>query len=533
MSEDKPFISLDKHGNAPVLSYSVPDSTSYAGRFYIRLNSPDDWFNPPPPAPPGRGTVGTIDPSLSVGAVVDELLVPGGPTMLALDAGTLATADPTTPQPVLSGDSHLRLTETISRELAGGREPVVFESLYGRKKLAFAPATARRTGQFLVVETYQLSSYLGDYGAGRTLNTFSLLPGEKTKITLRSYTKSKTLSKAASSVFDSFTEESSDAFEDSVKSEQSQKRDSAEALKWHAEASASASFFGAASASVSAGVKGESSAKRQDMAKNVGSATKKHAAKASAKRSVQVNTSSEEELEQGSETSIERTLENVNLNRTLNFVFRQMNQEFITILHLVDIRIGFNAGTRDSYEEVSIAELDELVRRVVQPAKQAEAKAAILAEIEYVVDYQDRYQRVVVERTVPPEPAGAPDFTYHAFDRRLTQSYTSGGNAPDAPGLTIEVPGVILSVEKNTLRTEGVIVEAILGQSDALDDYALGLQRAAVAEKQARADLIAAERDQAHLRAEIIGSGDADRARIYREVSFPHDHDHADEPDPI
>jgi hypothetical protein len=75
--------------------------------------------------------------------------------------------------------------------------------------------------------------------------------------------------------------------------------------------------------------------------KNVSSALQKHAATASAKRDVQVNTSYEEKEETGEETSIEREIANVNLSRTLNFVFRQMNQEFISILHLVNVRVGF------------------------------------------------------------------------------------------------------------------------------------------------------------------------------------------------
>ena len=43
-----------------------------------------------------------------------------------------------------------------------------------------APAVPR----FALVETWELRSYLGDYGLGRTLNTFSLLPGERVTITV-------------------------------------------------------------------------------------------------------------------------------------------------------------------------------------------------------------------------------------------------------------------------------------------------------------------------------------------------------------
>ena len=42
--------------------------------------------------------------------------------------------------------------------------------------------------------------------------------------------------------------------------------------------------------------------------------------------------------------AIEREIENINLSRTLNFVFRQMNQKFVTMLHLTDVRVAFFNG---------------------------------------------------------------------------------------------------------------------------------------------------------------------------------------------
>lgn len=39
---------------------------------------------------------------------------------------------------------------------------------------------------FLIVEEYRLSNFLGQYGAGRTVKTFSLLPGESTTISVTS-----------------------------------------------------------------------------------------------------------------------------------------------------------------------------------------------------------------------------------------------------------------------------------------------------------------------------------------------------------
>ena len=70
--------------------------------------------------------------------------------------------------------------------------------------------------RLLLVEVYRLSSYLGAYGAGRVLKTFTLLPGEKTKISVKTYTRRTTDAKAASSILDSFTKESAEDFEKST-----------------------------------------------------------------------------------------------------------------------------------------------------------------------------------------------------------------------------------------------------------------------------------------------------------------------------
>src|SRR5207249_11419715 len=77
--------------------------------------------------------------------------------------------------------------------------------------------------RLFLIETYRLSSYLGQYGAGRTINTFSLLPGEKTKISVKTYTKTDENAKSASSILDSVSDESTKDFENSLSTEQSNK----------------------------------------------------------------------------------------------------------------------------------------------------------------------------------------------------------------------------------------------------------------------------------------------------------------------
>lgn len=87
--------------------------------------------------------------------------------------------------------------------------------------------------KILFFEKLQISTFLGNYGAGRVIKTFSLFPGEKTKISLKTYQKTiqKDESKVnfGSSVLDSVTEEAAIDFENSLQSESSNKYTETEA----------------------------------------------------------------------------------------------------------------------------------------------------------------------------------------------------------------------------------------------------------------------------------------------------------------
>jgi hypothetical protein len=220
-------------------------------------------------------------------------------------------------------------------------------SSQARVKVSFIPETPRKLlyrPRLFLIETYRLSSFLGQYGAGRTIKTFSLLPGEKTKVSIKTYSKTEQEAKQASSILDSVTNESTKDFETTLAREQSNKQGYQESFSYEINAKAEASW-GFGSAEISGGVKGGTNASREEFAKNVSNTTQKHTSKASAKRDVQINTSYERKEQTGEETSIEREIENINVSRTLNFVFRQMNQEYITLLLHYLTSFGRRAGS--------------------------------------------------------------------------------------------------------------------------------------------------------------------------------------------
>ncbi len=266
----------------------------------------------------------------------------------------------------------------IAEQISEGNRLNIFKTMAGRYSYNFVAEPAQARPRILLVETYRLSSFLGQYGAGWTIKTFSLLPGEKTKIGVKTYRKTETDEKSASSILDSYTEESAEEFESTVSDEQSSTDNQESSDNYYADAEASANW-GWGSASVSGGVSGSTNSSREGFAKNVSSATEKHAASSSAKRVVQIDTSYEVSEETGEETSIERELENINVGRTLNFVFRQMNQEFITLTHLVDIKVAFFNGFAESRIEVPLSELDTLLEEVLRSATQVRQVKPILS----------------------------------------------------------------------------------------------------------------------------------------------------------
>jgi hypothetical protein len=519
---NEPLIKLEPGGKAPVLSYNVPEPTSYSGRNFIELEYPADYFTDAARTrpPETRQPITSLDPGAIKAAVTagmrtgfaDERLFPNA----RLSSGTLRFVEKPNPglEAIASRPIATRLAKLDADEVASmlgaGMRLNLYRSAYGTLTYNYLREPVAVRPRLYLIETYRLSSFLGSYGAGRIVKTFTLLPGEKTKISVKTFLKTEQERKESSSILDSVTQESADDFEQSLASEQSDKRAYAETFEYHAEAEAEASW-GFGSAKASAGVKGGTSSAREEFAKNVASATQKHSARASAKRDVQVNTSYEVKSTEQEETSIERALENVNMSRTLNYVFRQMNQEFISILHLIDVRVGFFNGFAESKAEVPLSGIDGLLERFVVPEHRAEVRGHLVSALSSVMDHRDDVQSVVETATVPDTTE-----TYLRFRRNIVSVFED-----PLTGVQIPVPGVILSVTRSVMRTEGVIVEAMLGEGDALDEYARQLQELEVDRQQSASVKAAAEAARAALLNTVVESADAERARLLAALTCP------------
>lgn len=537
-----PLIKLEVGGVAPVLRYDIPEPTSYEGKNFIALTFEEDVFLPVAQDMPSvvafkalqalprddlRSDIARyvrtgITDNDAIGAMPSGTaarnLARSGPSgrlnPTAAPGSALVSGQPMPPgEPPPDPPDDDEVVDGLVADVLKGIRLVKGVLVDGTPTVDPIPVPAVADPHLYLVESVRLTSFLGDYGAGRIVKTFSLLPGEKTRISVRSFLQRESTRKAASSVLDSLTQESASDLETSVSREQSDQSTLETTKEYYAEGEASASW-GWGSAKAKAGTKGSTNAAREESVKNVANATEKHTARASAKREVEVNTSYEESSRSEDETVIEREIENINLSRTLNFVFRQMNQKFVTMLHLTDVRIAFFNGDRASRREVPLSRLDDLLEEVVAEDKRAMVREVIREQLEAVRDEQG------TPRSVVREIALSPDDTYLQFDPTLEASVT------DDSGREFTVPGVLLHRSDLVMRTEGVIVEALLGNGDALDAYATEMQQIESDRRRAEIAMSTARAARVALVNEAIASGDdaaVDRAeRLGRECC---DHD--------
>ena len=369
--------------------------------------------------------------------------------------------------------------------------PAFYKSMGNHLKIKFISIEELKP-QLLFIETFKLTNFPGDYGAGTTIKTFSLLPREITEISIKSWKRTETTTKEASSILDSYTEEKADEFERGVQSENSRFSKMDKSSSYNVKASASARW-GWGSASVSGGTEGSTKSSREESVKNVMNATAKHAQTASAKREVNIDTEYEKREEAGVETAIMRTIRNLNVTRTLNFTFRQMNQEFHSILHLTDLKLGFYNGFPGSLREYPLGDIGHFVDKYMSnPTDFIEVLKKMIMyeygiikddqgnEIGGIFDHHGNRRALVEDITLsveePPYLRAKPPYDKEG-NPYGQQKYIMRPELRDENDKIIQeedaryVNGVILGSNKITLKTDGVIVEALMGKVNALDDY--------------------------------------------------------------
>jgi len=226
-----------------------------------------------------------------------------------------------------------------------------------------------------------------------------------------------------------------------------------------------------ASASTSFSISSSLNIKRDSFRKTLTQALSKHVETSNHSREVSINTSTSESVREGEERSMVRQLENINFSRVLNFVFRQLLQEYIVLTYLNDVKIMYTNGYPESVKIVDLPQLMDLLNEVIDPAEVQGVFDEIINKLCHVYNYEDDKLQFIEEVT---EDSGGcvggatTPITYWRKNKDLEDKYKG-----------IKVPGVILDVKTYIMKTPAVIVDALLGEGEALDCYNMRLQDAA------------------------------------------------------
>jgi hypothetical protein len=420
----------------------------------------------------------------------------------------------------------------IVKQMMKGLVPEVYQDVNGRVQVGFREKPSEVKPELILIEEHKLCAYLADYGAGKVVKTFSLLPGEKTQITIKSfkdykssYRKSslqsetdttstyyaddeKSTSSKSDTVLDSFSQSSIDSLQKQIENRtQTDTSNSSSSNSSKATEKKVGARLQYRSNKVDADASGSiattnvdgttSNQMRSESVSTLNNAMESHVQESAKNREVEVNTTTGSERNakkggEGSNTSTNsletseeisrteqdeittiRNVENINYSRVLNFIFRQMLQQYITLTYLDNLRLVFSNGYRESIVQFKISDLDGFLTNYIIPAKRAEVKKAILIHFCNVTDYLGVKQSFLekIEEDYNDCDSELPDesYTYYRKKFGITQTYSTGS-------FSFSVPGIILAVNDHMLKTDSVICDALLGQGEALDCYNNRLQ---------------------------------------------------------
>ena len=492
----EPLTKLDEDGSASILNYNLPTSTTYQVVSLVRLGIEQKRFKDTERKPPVDNYWNRLDnlkddekltPQRAAGVLSGQAYTSLNEVM---DTGLNFTADelPTATgvkfkaaNLTVSTKSTSFATQYAANKIAEGYRPKLVRRASGKQELVFQKRPKGARPAIYMVMKMRMASYLGDYGAGQTLSTYSLLPGEKSVIEIRDYRHNETTRASSQSVLDSYSESSMEDLQSTVEASTSMNSEASETdvntmaastsaeggvnmLIWDAggEASASASSVNTTSQSLTQQVD------------TLNSAVSHHVQTADTQRQVEINTDVTSTEISETEQTVTRTLENINKSRVLNFVFRQLLQEFFTITYLDDVTFLYSNGYDTSIKTGTLGSLDNFLRAVLADEDQVKAvRSMIYVELCNLTDYTGTkvgfIEKVTEKHANCIEPKnGDREVSYVRKRRDLRQTYRDK-----------TVNGIILDVTHRVLRTPAVIVDALLGQGEALDCYSQHLQEAA------------------------------------------------------
>ena len=492
----EPMSKLDEDGKASILNYNLPQSTTYEIVTFVLLDIQEKRYKTTERQPPPGNYWEKLDFERQENRLDFDAIkqVVGGQRYTALaeiqNVGLNMIAEvPATRTGVVYKAGNIPVpskasgfsSDFIANKINDGFRPVVSKRPSGLQGLTFQPRPTKATPRLYLVMKMRMASYLGDYGAGQTLSTFSLLPGEKTVIEIVDYRHREETRSSSQSVLDSYSESAMDDLQTTIESQAeanvSVSETDVDSMAAETSGGGKFSFLGIgvnAEAGASASSVNTMTESVSSTMNTMNSAVSHHVQTADTQRQIEINTDVTSTDTTSTTTTTTRTLENINRSRVLNFAFRQLLQAYDTITYLDDVSFVYTNGFDNSRKTAALSTLENLLSDVlIDRAAVDEIKNQIYIHLCGIPDHTGTkvsfIEKVTEKATNCIEPGkGERNVGYVRKRKGLQQAYKDK-----------VVDGIILNVTSRVLRTPAVIVDAVLGQGEALDCYNQELQEAA------------------------------------------------------
>jgi len=511
VKEKEPFIKLEEDGKASILNYNIPGSTTYEATSMFGLDLDPKLFKITAKRQPvydywdvaEKISTEELKEKIKKGGLLDKNIpIISGDKIINFDKYGLKD-DPRFGEDFLDKDFDEKTKPVVkiksyssntadeeyledkkamflASKIKDGYMPIYRKRFSGLYEWMFEKKPSKANPKISIVLHMRMSSYLGDYGAGRTIKTFSLLPGEKTTISMRSYEYQETIKKMSENVLDSFSQSSAEELQKTVDSEMenSISINSSEHVSENSHWSASAGGgldLGFVSFGASGGGGGNShrsasfSQALNLKTKLIVNSTSKHTAKSDSFREVEINTSTDSTSVSENEKTIVRELENINSGRVLNFVFRQLFQEFISLTYVYDVSFVYTTGYPTHRKTCKLSGLKQMLEEVlINENVVLDVENQLYSSLCSIEDYKGEMHSLIekAQNKVKDFRSDQVIVTeYIRLNKELQQEYKGKS-----------VNGIILDTTHRIMRTPSVIVDALLGQGEALDPYNKGFQ---------------------------------------------------------
>lgn len=531
----EPFIKVDPLGQAPLINYNLPTDNYFASKSYIVLDISSACFKAFANAVPADNfwdRVNDLSPTQLAELVNDDVAgfsdkplfvnsnllqslpiinkiprpVPGADKFGAagnLDAirqmkggdaldtirqmkggnGRVLT-NPT--MDIEAADDYyiagLKGSEII-KQINKGRMPMLVRNFAGLAKIKFIARPVAPRPRIAVCLHYKTALFPLNYGMGKVVKTFSLFPGEVTTFNVRSFKHDEENRSRSENIFDSRSTNFANDFESQVQNEnmtQSQTQNSTDFST-----STGIEIGGAVSAML--GVGGGASVDfgtsfstvSQNQHNSINSVINNTTSESNFSRDITINT----EVSTTSITELEETttrqIRNENRSRTLNFVFRQLMQEYMAVTYLDDVSLHYSNGYPESYRTAKLENIYDLLTAVLQDAAAPpcddiieKVREEICFQLCNIFDYEGvKKSFVKCSEQELTDCCGEREPVTKKIILKTKDRYEIEGRI---------INGIVVGVNKYVVKTDGVIVDALLGGGEALDCYNSVLQKVAI-----------------------------------------------------